>query len=104
MVKPNSDNTSYLIKGHRVNGILGDRLAETAVTGINQLPGVLVPTSRGVFYSEIYVLGNTEAISRRELDETTQGLVEVVTKEMADNGTDLFAVRRSLQYYQARSK
>ena len=100
MGESDSDNTSYLIKGHKVNGILGQRLAETAASGINQLPGVLVPTSKGVFYSELYVLGQAEAIPRRDLNETTHGLIERVTEEMANKRMKAFTIRRSPQYYQ----
>ena len=91
MEESDSDNQSYLIKGHKVNGILGDRLEETSVTGINQLPGVIVPTSKGIFYSEIYILGNSEPIPRIELTETTHGLAELVTEEMAKKGRKSFA-------------
>lgn len=96
------DNTSYLIIGHKVDGLLGNRLQKTAVTAINSLPGVLVPTQNGVFYSELYPVGREEAIERSHMDETTQGLVETVTKEMAKQGKTSFNIRRSPAYYQAR--
>jgi len=93
------DNTCYVIKGQRVLGLLGDRLEETAVTAINDLPGVLVPTFRGVYYSELYLIGHDEPIPKQNMDETTQGLTEAVTKEMAEEARRTFVKRRSLSYY-----
>ncbi|MEK6888959.1 MAG: hypothetical protein AABW80_02515 [Nanoarchaeota archaeon] len=96
------DNTSYRIEGHKVGGMLGERFKEVAFTAINGLPGVLVPTDRGVYYSELYHIGFKKAIPRDELDETTNGLVVFVTREMVAKGKSKFNVRRSPEYYRKR--
>lgn len=96
-------NITYRIQGHRINGILGQRLEETAVTAINNLPGVIVKTSEGRFYSEIYHLGKEEPIARKDMTETMQGLVEIETKEMAKMGRSSFNIQSSPQNASRRS-
>jgi len=88
----------YTIWGHYVGGVLGRRLSETAVTGINELPGVVVHTKEGAYYSELCRLpaSRLEPIPRKDLTEETQGLVELTTKEMADKGRRKFEVGRKI--------
>ena len=90
----------YKIEGHLVGDLLGRRLAETAVTDVNNLPGIVVHTEQGTFYSELYKLPCDAArrvpVERDEFTETTQGLVELTTKEMAGKGRLRFSVNRTV--------
>ena len=98
------DNTSYVIRGHVIEGLLAQRLDETRITEIKSLQGVVVYTTRGVFYSEISMVGDTKPLNKNELNETTQGLVEAVTKEEAGKGKREFTIRRSEAYYLSQPK
>jgi len=90
-----SDSTlPYRIIGHKLNGLFAKRLANTGLTSVNYLPGKLVKTSRGLYYSEMYEVENKSPLDVRDLDETLDGLVISVTKEMAKKGKSSFnAVR-----------
>ncbi len=90
----------YKIEGHIVKDLLGRRLAETAVIDVNNLPGIVVHTRQGTFYSELYKLPYNAVrrvpVERDEFTETTRGLVELTTKEMAEKGRLRFSVNRSV--------
>lgn len=92
--KQSEEYTKFRIKGHKISGALGSRLEETAVTAINDLPGVLVHTRNGVYYSELYFSGQTESIHRTTFNELTHGFVDYFTKLMADKGKSSFSIER----------
>jgi len=88
---------TYTIKGHYIDGVLGKRLDETRVTAINDLPGVVVFTPKGPFYSELFIGDETTPIPREQLHESLQGLVELTTKEHERKSSDrAFAIRKAL--------
>ena len=86
----------YIIKGQRLSGILAERLDETRIKAIASLPGVVVYTSRGVFYSELYIGDNETSVPNDKLTETTQGLVELTTNEAANFGRQSFTLDKTL--------
>lgn len=85
---------AYTIIGHQVEGPLEYRLNEAKITAIDDFPGVVVYTKQGVYYSELYDGQGVELapVPRKKLTETTQGLVESTTKEMAARGNAFFSV------------
>jgi hypothetical protein len=87
--------TMFTLKGHKIDGLLEKRLLEPGYSRINQLPGLLVHTSRGLFYSELYLPGHDEPVPREGFTELTHGFTEYFTKLMAEHGDVAFSIQRT---------
>ena len=95
----------YMIRGNEVQGILGKRLEDIGLnkTRLLGLPGVFIPTERGIFYYlEVYKIhDSTIPIHNEEWTEAMEEMVMDTVRKRASMHQKNFAVKGIVPYQYA---